>query len=436
MKLKSTGTLAVVTSSLLVLLVGALLVQHFRHGWPFSLHHAIGVAAPSTKVATRSASSVPSSHSRAAVDIPQDRLDAIGVRFEKVQQEAITEPIRAVATVVPDESRVSHVHTRVSGWIERLYVNTTGERVRAGQPLAGIFSQELLSTQTEYLSARRAAVAGPRSAVSDGARSRLKVLGMTDAEIRAIEESGEPRRLVTVSAPRAGVVLHRGISVGTAVDPSTEIVTVADLSHVWVLAEVPEGDIPSVQVGTPAQLEFSASGREPFEAQVEFLYPTLSERTRTLRVRFAVANPSGSLRPGIYGSATFRVSPRSALTVSRDAIVDTGSAQHVFIVSGERRFVPRAVRLGSRFEKRVEVLEGLTEGDAVVASGVFLIDSESRLRASGGGTGHAHGSSHQDRAAGGHAAAVSSSIATPAAARSTADHSGHQAPAPNVHAGH
>lgn len=272
MKLKSPNALAVVMGSALVLIVGALLIQHFRHGWPFSLHHGIGAAAPSTRVAAPSSSSAPPSHPRTAVEIPQDQLDAIGVRFEKVQQETITEPIRAVATVVPDESRVSHVHTRVSGWIERLYVNTTGERVRAGQPLAGIFSQELLSTQTEYLSARRSAATGPRSAVSDGARSRLKVLGMTDAEIRAVEESGEARRLVTVSAPRSGVVLHRGISVGTAVDPSTEIVTVADLSRVWVLAEVAEGDIPSVQVGTPAELEFSASGREPFEAQVEFLY--------------------------------------------------------------------------------------------------------------------------------------------------------------------
>jgi membrane fusion protein, copper/silver efflux system len=438
MKLKSPNALAVVMGSALVLLVGALLVQHFRHGWPFSLHHGVGAAAPSTRVAPRASSSAPTSHPRAAVEIPQDQLDAIGVRFEKVPQETITEPIRAVATVVPDESRVSHVHTRVSGWIERLDVNTTGERVRAGQALAGIFSQELLSTQTEYLSARRSAATGPRSAVSDGARSRLKVLGMTDDEIRAVEASGEPRRLVTVSAPRSGVVLHRGISVGTAVDPSTEIVTVADLSRVWVLAEVPEGDIPSVEVGTKAQLEFPASGHEPFEAQVEFLYPTLSERTRTLRVRFAVANPGGSLRPGIYGSATFRVTPRPALTVSRDAIVDTGSAQHVFMVAGQRRFVPRAVRLGTRFEKRVEVLEGLVAGDTIVASGVFLIDSESRLRASGGGTGHAHGSSSssQDRATESRDAPAGRSTAAPAVQPPPVDHSGHPPSAPSDHAGH
>jgi membrane fusion protein, copper/silver efflux system len=423
MKLKDPRAIAVLTSSAFVLLVGALLVQHLGHGWPFSLHHGIGVPTPSARIATPDGGNVPTTHPRAEVEIAQKQLDAIGVRFEKVRRETITEPIRTVATVVPDESRVSHVHTRVSGWIEKLYVNTTGERVRAGQALAGIFSQELLSSQTEYLSARRAAVAGPRSAVADGARSRLKVLGMTDGEIRAIEETGEPRRLVTVTAPRAGVVLHRGISVGTAVDPSTEIVTVADLSQIWVLAEVSEGDIPNVEVGTPAELEFKASGREPFEAQVEFLYPTLSERTRTLRVRFAVENGSGTLRPGIYGSATFRVEPRGTLTVSRDAIVDTGSTQHVFVVAGERRFAPRTVKLGTRFGERVEVRQGLAEGDSIVASGVFLIDSESRLRASGGGTGHAHGVPSQGR---------------PAPDQPNADHAG-QKPAPppaNSHEGH
>lgn len=441
MKPKDPRTLAVAATSALVLVIGFFVVQHLRHGWPFSLHHGIGVAAPSARVAAHGDGGVPPAHPRAEVELDQAQTNSIGVRIEKVRREAISQPIRAVATVVPDESRVSHVHTRVAGWIERLYVNTTGERVRAGQPLAGIFSQELLSTQNEYLAARRAAATSPRSAVVEGARSRLKVLGMTDGEIRAIEEAGEARRLVTVAAPRAGVVLHRGISVGTAVDPSTEIVTVADLSRIWVLAELSEGDIPSVQVGTPATLEFPASGREPFEGRVEFLYPTLSERTRTLRVRFEVANPGGTLRPGIYGTAAFRVSPRSALTVPRDAIVDTGSAQHVFVVASETRFVPRPVKLGTRFDDRIEVREGLDEGESIVASGVFLIDSESRLRASGGGTGHAHGSTDQDRSGTGHEGHSPPAKAPASPQRQQPDasagsHEGHQPSPPTGHEGH
>jgi Cu(I)/Ag(I) efflux system membrane fusion protein len=334
------------------------------------------------------------------VHLPSRQLEAIGVRTEQVREETIARPIRAVASVVPDESRLSHVHTRVAGWIEKLHVRTTGERVRAGQPLAAIFSQELLSSQTEYLAARKAAASGPKSAVLEGARARLRVLGMTDAQVHALERSGEPQRLVTIGSPRAGVVLHRGISVGTAVDPSTELVTVADLSRVWVLAEIPEEQIPDVAVGDAAMLELPASGRPPFEAKVEFLAPTLSDRTRTLRARFVVDNHDGALRPGLYGSARFAVAPRRALTVPRDAVVDTGAAQHVFVVEKAEHFTPRPVQLGIQLEDRVEVRGGVTAGEWIAASGVFLIDSESRLRASGGGTGHAHAAAVPEKAAG------------------------------------
>lgn len=410
-----------------LLVAAGLLIQHLRHGWPFSLHHGVGATptTPATPHAGQGARSkdAPLAHPRVPIEIDPSRLTAIGIRTEPVRREALSRPVRAVATVVPDESRVSHVHTRVAGWIEKLHVNTTGQKVRAGQPLAGIFSQELLSSQNEFLAALRSAGRGPASVVVEGARGRLKVLGMTDAEIGALEKSGEARRLVTVVAPRSGVVVHRGVSVGTAVDPSTELLTIADLTRVWVLAEVPEPDIPSVQVGTTALLDFPASGQPSVEWPVEFLYPTLSERTRTLRVRFAVDNPAGALRPGLYGTAEFRVRPREALTVPRDAVVDTGTSQHVFVDLGEGRFAPRVVKLGTRFDDRVEIVDGLSVGESIVASGVFLIDSESRLRASGG-TGHTHGA--KDTAPG----------ATPPAA-----HANHEtsAPAPaqpvHVHGG-
>jgi Cu(I)/Ag(I) efflux system membrane fusion protein len=200
-------------------------------------------------------------------------------------------------------------------------------------------------------------------------------------------------RLTTVAAPRSGVVLHRGVSVGTAVDPSTEIVTIADLTQVWALAEVPESDIAEIVPGMTARLEFPASGRQPFPARLSFLYPTLTERTRTLRVRFVVSNPGGSLRPGLYGTAEFEIAARRVLTVPRDAVIDTGLEQHVFVVTGPGAFGPRKVALGVKLGERVEVTEGLAEGEELLSSGAFLIDSESRLRASGGtGGGHAgHG---------------------------------------------
>jgi Cu(I)/Ag(I) efflux system membrane fusion protein len=219
--------------------------------------------------------------------------------------------------------------------------------------------------------------------------------------------------------------VNRGITVGTSVDPSTTLLTIADLSRIWVLAEVPEANIPGIRVGTPAQLDFPASGRQPFAARVDFLYPTLTDRTRTLRVRFSAANPTGALRPGLYGTAAFASTGQRVITVPRDAVVDTGVQQHVFVATGDR-FEPRAVTLGVQLADRVEIRSGLSEGERIVAAGVFLLDSESRLRATGGGGGHSHG------------APTTPQNAPTAPAKDP--HAGHEktsaAPAIDPHAGH
>jgi Cu(I)/Ag(I) efflux system membrane fusion protein len=359
-------------------------VQHSRGGWPFT---------PSEPEADLPAPEGITGYEgdRDRVPVEAAALRSLDVTLETVGRESLTQTIRAVATIAPDESRISHVHTRVAGWVEQLDVNTTGELVRAGQPVARIFSQELLSSQTEYLAARRnTAASGITSAVVASGRTRLGVLGMTPAEIDEIERSGEPRQLVTVVAPRSGVVVARGVTAGTSVDASTTLLTIADLSRVWVLAEVPEAGIPGIRPGTRALLDFPGSGRAPFPARVEFIYPALTERTRTLRVRLSAANASGTLRPGLYGTAGFELSGDDVITVPRDAIVDTGAQQHVFVAAGDR-FEPRPVTLGVQLADRVEIRSGLAEGERIVSSGVFLLDSESRLRATGGGTGHDHG---------------------------------------------
>lgn len=369
-------------------LMGALWVQHAREAWPFASREQASVPPPAVEMAGMD---VEAARERVPVELAPSTRQDLGIRLEDVRRESLTQAVQAVATVAPDESRISHVHTRVAGWLEQLDVNTTGEVVQAGQPLAGIFSQELLSSQTEYLAMRRAmASSGLASAVVASGRTRLTVLGMTSAEIDGIERSGEPRRLVTVVAPRSGVVVNRGVSVGTSVDPSTPLLTIADLSQVWVLVEVPEAGIPAVRVGTTVRLDFPASGRAPFTARVDFLYPTLTERTRTLRVRLVVPNPRGTLRPGLYGTAAFESVGAPTMTVPRDAVVDTGRQQHVFVAVGDR-LEPRAVTLGVQLADRVEVRSGLEEGDRIVAAGVFLLDSESRLRATGGVGGHTHG---------------------------------------------
>jgi Cu(I)/Ag(I) efflux system membrane fusion protein len=375
-------------AAVVVVLSTLLLLQDFRHGWPFSRHHDTRKERANPGDPPPTNSHVPRAALRSPVEVEPARLEALGVRFERVAPEVIAQPVRAVATVVADEARISHVHTRFSGWLERLFVNTTGQQVRAGEPLAAVFSQELYASQNEYVSLLRLAQDAPPTAALDAARTRLELLGMTAAEIAQIERAGEARRLVTVVAPRGGVVLRRGVSVGTAIDPSTEIVTIADLSTVWVLAEVPQSESARLEHGAAANLSFPASGRAPFTARVAFVYPTLTERSRTVRVRFAVSNSDGRLRPGLYGTAEFAATRREAITVSRDAIVDTGESQHCYVRTPSGILEPRTVKVGARFAERVEITHGLSPGEEVVATGVFLIDSESRLRASGAGGGH------------------------------------------------
>lgn len=381
---KSGSRVAILGSTIVLALLVFLVVQDRTHGWPFSRHHSVEVIrAAQTHDARTAAGGSGAAAARAPIELPEQQMDMLGVRFEPVEVKPIDNPVRAVATVVADESRITHVHARIAGWLEDLYVSTTGQTVRAGQPLAAIYSQELYSSQQEYLSALSRADNGPASAVLDAARTRLELLGVDRAQIERLEHTRQVQRLVTITAPRGGIVLNRGVSAGTSVDPSTELVTLADLSRVWVIAEVAEGEVAQVRVGSPAMLSFPMAQRDSFAAKVEFIYPTLTERTRTVRVRLPVDNKAGLLRPGMYGGAEFKVAAREALTVPRDALVDTGNSQHVFVHTAENLIEPRTVKIGARLSDRIEVIEGLATGDHVVAAGVFLIDSESRLRASG-----------------------------------------------------
>jgi len=384
---KSWLTLTLGFGVAVVALGGILLIQDSRHGWPFTRHHNQPASAPHVPVAA-APNAQPSDSARTSIKIDPSKLAQLGVQFETVGRERLGRSGRYPAVITPDEKRLSHVHTRVSGWVEQLHVNT-GDRVRPGHALASVFSQELFASQTEYLSARQRSAATPGSAVQSAGRTRLKVLGLSDSDIDRLEKSGTVQRLTTITSPRAGIVLRRGVTVGTAVDPSTELMTIADLSQVWAIAEVPESEAAGITIGSKGVLQFAGSDRGAMNAAVEFIYPTLTERTRTVRVRFAIDNSAAALRPGVYGVASFASSTQDALTVPRDSIVDTGESQHVFVRTGEGTLDPRTVKVGARLANRVEILEGIAAGDEVVISGVFLIDSESRLRASGAAPAHA-----------------------------------------------
>lgn len=363
-----------------ILLAGALWLQYQQHGWPF--------ATPILHNQTTSTSHSSDSAGRVTVSLNEQQQQLAGLQIEAARTEPIISSVRVVATVIPDERRIFHIHTRVAGWIEQQFVATTGESVQAGQPLLTIYSQDLYASQLEYLAVRRQAQTGLPSAVVAAARARLLQAGMTEAEIRAIEHSGQARRQVTVTAAKSGVVLRRAVSAGTAVDPSTELLTLADLSGLWIIAEVPQLNLPQIAMDLPVLLDIPAAQLVQTPARVDFVYPTLTERSRSIRVRFELANPQGNLKPGMYGTAEFQGPARQGITVPRDAIVDTGLTQHVFVATAQGQYEPRVVTPGVQMAGRTEILRGLTAGELVVTSGVFLLDSESRLR-SGAGLSHA-----------------------------------------------
>ncbi|HYG66906.1 MAG TPA: efflux RND transporter periplasmic adaptor subunit, partial [Anaeromyxobacteraceae bacterium] len=247
----------------------------------------------------------------------------------------------------------------------------------------------LLTAQEEYLAALRWAREGGGSAdgLAAAARRRLELLGVSRADVDAIAKRGKAQPALEIRAPVTGNVVEKAAVEGLYVEPGTHLFTVADLSTVWVLADVYERDVSRIRVGQPARLRLAAFPRETFQGKVEFVYPTLDTQTRTLRVRLAFPNPEMKLRPGMFGDAFLALDAAEGLVVPREALVDTGDHQYVFVAQGEGRFVPRVVRIGGRGEDAVEILEGVTAGERVVTTANFLIDSESRLRAAVQGTG-------------------------------------------------
>lgn len=316
------------------------------------------------------------------VEISQDRIQLAGVRTAPVAKESLGSELRTAGALAAAEDGLSHVHTRVSGWIEQVFVGETGARVAAGQELATLYSPELLAAQQELVNARRwAAQGGANANLEADARRKLELLGLSPAELAELERTGQPQRAVKIRATAAGHVVARAAFPGLYVQPGTELFQVADLSRVWLLADVYESEIGRVKVGQLATLALPAYPGETFTGRVQFLSPTLNSDTRTLRIRIAFKNADLKLKPGMYGDVSLQLARAEGLVVPAEAIVDTGEAQYVFLARDGGRFEPRRVKLGLRQGEKVQILDGLAAGDSVVTTANFLIDSESRLRA-------------------------------------------------------
>jgi len=324
-----------------------------------------------------------------AVHLTTAQLTTFGVTFGTVEQRTLTTDVRTAGIVVMDEARVATVTPKINGFVERLYVNTTGQPVRRGEPLAEIFSAELIAAEEELLLARRldrtvgqSAVPGVPSSSGEllaAARRRLRLWDVSDAQIDDVLRTGRSRRTITLFSPATGVVTDKKVTQGQAVQAGTELYVVADLSSVWVDAQVRESDAADLRVGSGADLEFATYPGRAYKGRVTFLYPTVAEQTRSLRARIAIANADGRLKPGMYATVRLSSPTRSALTVPRSAVLQTGERAVVFVDQGKGALRPMDVVTGRTAGEYVEVLSGLAPGQRVVTSAQFLLDSESNL---------------------------------------------------------
>jgi RND family efflux transporter MFP subunit len=327
----------------------------------------------------------------AGVRIPIRKQQLIGVRTEVVKRAPFVRTINAVGKVAVDETRLRHVHTKIEGWIEKLYINATGEKVRMGQPLLSIYSPELLATQEELLLALRSRAAlgvgaSPEAVkraddLVESSRRRLSLYDFTPRQIENLEKNGEPSRAVTLFSPVSGYVLQRNVTGGEKIDAGTQLLDIADLSRVWVIASVYEYELPFVKVGQPAAMTLASSPGKTFQGKVSLIYPVLDESTRTVQVRVEFANPDMELKPDMFVQVALQGNLGDRLAVPGSAVLSSGTRNIVFVAQGEGYFEPREVRIGLRLPDTMEILAGVSEGERVVISGNFLIDSESRLKA-------------------------------------------------------
>lgn len=325
------------------------------------------------------------------VRIDRERRQAFGVTTAEVKRRRMIVEVKAVGEVVYDERRLADVTLKYKGWIERLHVEETGQRVRAGQVLFEVYSPELFAAQHELIlaaSAKRSASTEPQraraAALLSGARKRMRLWDLTGAQIDAIIAAGEPRRRVAVRAPTSGFVIEKNVVEGAAVEPGTRLFRIANLDRVWVEAEVYEEQIPLVEKGQGAEVRLSHVRAEPMTGVVSFIYPFLDGKTRTAKVRIELANKSRELLPDMFAEVHLKVDRGEALAVPEAAIIYSGPRRIVFVDIGSGRLRPTLVETGIESQGWVEIRDGLEAGDQVVVSGNFLVAAESRLKSATG----------------------------------------------------
>jgi len=316
----------------------------------------------------------------------------MGIRTATVERRNLSRTIRTVGLVTYEEPRQYSVNSKIEGWIERLHINETGQLVTKGQPLMEIYSPELVAAQQEYLlaletSSRLAAspyaeIAAGARRLLDAARTRLKYWDINEQQINELEQSRQVRKTLTLYSPYRGVVSEKPVVEGMRVMTGMELLQISDISKVWVNADIYEYELAWIKVGLPAQVEISFAPGKPLQGKITYIYPYVAGETRTVKARIELVNPGLALKPDMYANVSIQTETvTGALALPGNAVLSSGKGQTVFVALGEGRFAPRQVKTGvSDEDGYVQILEGLQEGDQVVTSAQFMLDSESKLR--------------------------------------------------------
>ena len=329
-----------------------------------------------------------------SIEIPVDKHQLIGLKTVVVSERSLQKVIRTVGRVEYDERRQATVNTKFEGWIEKLHIDYTGRYVKKGEPLAEIYSPELIATQQELINTLKWAARGKEvrsetlgsmlsrdaDTIVEAARQRLRLWDISDEQIRKIEETGKPVRTLTVYSPVSGYVVQKMAVRGMRVMPGEKLFDIADLSSVWIISDIYENEMQLVREGQSATISLSYFPGKEFSSRIDYIYPALSGDTRTAKVRFTVPNPGGLLKPQMFTNVEVKIPIGKRLAIPEDAVIDTGQRQVVYVDHGDGNFEPREVQLGSRAEGMREVLKGLKAGEKIASSATFLIDAEAQLK--------------------------------------------------------
>jgi Cu(I)/Ag(I) efflux system membrane fusion protein len=324
---------------------------------------------------------VPTVAGLATVSITPEVRQLMGLKIGTVEKRTLARDVRTSALIAADETRLHQVTVKVEGWVGKLFVAVTGQEVKKGDPLLTLYSPELVSTQEEYLIALKAKDTPGGQALLAATKRRLQLWDISDQQIHDLETTGNAQQYMTLYAPASGIVTDKQVVAGHKIMPDQSLMTIADLSVVWGDADIYQSDLPYVEVGTPLGLSLPYWPGQTFEGKVIFVSPTLDPETRSMHARLEIPNPQRLLKPGMYGDARLFYQRGEKLAIPASAVMFSGKGTYAFKDGGDGRLIPVAVKIGARSDDWYELLEGLQEGDRIVTSANFLVDSESSMKA-------------------------------------------------------